>query len=137
MARCNDCNKFVSYGDPEIEISSEQVDEDLLTAEIRIALTCAECSAEIKEAVLDFEQDIDHECEEKEIDEPRYEVLSSSAEGNSRMETTGKNGKPIKARYARTYYGADLTFDVQCAWCDETFTVGGDVEEQASGFEEL
>lgn len=138
MARCNDCNKFVSYGDIEAEIVGEQVDEDVLTAEVTITLTCAECGSGLKEVTTDFEHSIDHTCEGAEVEGDVFEIVSSDASGTDRLEDKDKKGKPIKNhRYMRTFYGADLTFEVQCNRCKETFEIVGNVEEQASGFMEL
>lgn len=138
MARCTDCNKFVSYGDIQTEIVDERVDGDMVIIEVRIVLTCADCGAELKEATLEFEQEIDHECASAETDEERYEITASSADATDRRQTKDRHGKPIKnPRYAKQFYGASVAVGVKCRWCGETFDVSGDVEEQASAFEEL
>lgn len=137
MARCNDCNRFVSYGDIEAEIESELVDNNAVVAEIRITLTCADCGSALKEAQLEFEQDINHECKGEESEYERYEILSSDATGNERRQTTGKGDKPVPYRYQKQFYGADVSFEVRCNWCGEDIPVAGVVEEQASAFEEM
>lgn len=137
MARCNDCNKFVSYGDIQAEIVSEQVDNDTVTVEVRIALPCADCGAELKETTLTFEQEIDHTCEAEPGEGEQYEITGSSADGTDRRQTIDKQGKPItNYRYQKQFYGASVAVEVQCNWCSETFDVSGDVEEQASAFDE-
>src|SRR5688500_1352238 len=63
MARCNNCAKMVSYNteeDPEANQEPE-VHENKVTAEYRRVLTCADCSTELKEALLEFEMDIVNE----------------------------------------------------------------------------
>lgn len=137
MARCNDCNKFVSYGEPEIEVMDEHAEENALTANVRIALTCAECSGELKEADLDLSVEFEHECEEPKEGE-QYEVEAWEAISSERRQTTDAKGKLIKNyRYQKSFYGADITFTVRCLWCDEVIIFDGAVEEQASGFMEI
>jgi len=138
MARCADCNKFVSYGDIQTEIVSEQADDDLLTIEVRIALTCADCGAEVKETTLEFSEEINHDCEAEPGEGDQFEITASSADATERRQDKDRHGKPIKSsRYAKQFYGASVAAEVKCNWCGETFDVSGDVEEQASAFEEM
>ena len=191
MARCPDCNKFVSYDeDYEPEVSDEAVNIDgegedataTITATIRIALPCAECSTELAETSLDWEYEItaqDHthtatptDCEHCEgsgymmdgvpaqeeddnaeecgycdgtghqpmVDDGTdlYEIERVDATAAVRYNTVDRKGKPIKrSRYQAKYYGADLEADITCNFCDTTFTVTDNVEEQASAMESM
>jgi hypothetical protein len=152
MARCPDCNKFVSYGDIETEIENEEISDTTLSANVTVYLTCGDCGTQLRQACLDFEEEIDHECTEEAIAaatakrgkpfdadvDDQFEITNSNAEGCDRAETKDRNGKVIKSsRYMKTYYGADLEFTVKCHKCDAEETVNGNVEEQASGFDEV
>lgn len=129
--RCPDCSKFVSFDQQEPEIEAD-LDGETVTGTVRLVLACAECGGELKEANLDFEADVDHECGNEE-----YEITDTSGDVNDRYETTDKNGKPISPRYQKHYYGADISITVHCSGCDEDIAVSALVEEQASGFDEL
>lgn len=62
MARCPDCNKFVSFEEVEPEVNSLEVDSSgYVTAEIRIVNECADCSTELREANLDLSANADFE----------------------------------------------------------------------------
>jgi hypothetical protein len=58
--RCPECSKFVAYDDgTDPEVDSVEVDEDgNVSGNVRIVLTCAECSTELKEATFDIEGSI-------------------------------------------------------------------------------
>jgi hypothetical protein len=59
--RCEQCQKFVSYDDStDPEVNNLEVDDaGRISGEVRIVLTCDECSTELKEASfeIDFEPD--------------------------------------------------------------------------------
>ena len=135
MARCSYCNKLVSYGEPEIEVSDERVEDGVAMASVRVALTCAECGSEVKEANLDFEESMDHDCEKAQ--EPDYSHSSTDWTATERVDRRMKNGKPSHHKTWRTYYGANVQMVFVCDHCGQQVEVGGTVEEQASGFEEL
>jgi hypothetical protein len=63
MARCPDCNKFVSYDDGDVDVQSEDVESDEVRVEVRIVKTCAECGTELKEATLELHGPFEHDCE--------------------------------------------------------------------------
>ena len=147
MARCPDCNKFVSYDEStEPEVSSEEIDDDgQLTAEVRVVLACAECGGELKEANLTFEASVQHECEkDAEVlpdwneGDDKLSIDSIEAEFQSRQQDTDAKGKPIKnPRYMKTFYGACVTANVKCNRCGEEVEVNGCVDEQDSAFDDL
>ena len=63
MARCPDCNKFVSYDDGDVDVQSEDVESGEVRVEVRIVKTCAECGTELKEATLELHGPFEHDCE--------------------------------------------------------------------------
>ena len=61
--RCPQCEKMVSYGDPEMEVTNEEVDnEGNVTISVRMALTCADCGEELKDNEFELSTEIEHEC---------------------------------------------------------------------------
>jgi hypothetical protein len=132
--RCPDCQKFVSFDsetDPEVNV--ESVDEEgVVTGDVRIVNTCAECGTELKEASLDVEEDFseevaEHRKERKDAGEPDedHDELTVETDDGSRfdeMQDTDRHGKKIKrARYMKHLYGAEVEITVECK-CGEKFT---------------
>lgn len=148
--RCPDCNKFVSYDEQEPELDV-QLDGATIEGTCRVVLPCAECGGELKEYTFDISVDVEseHTCPAEEPeegwpeDEEQFELISENADFLSDLQTEywdrkAKKMRPIKNyRYARTYYGATLTFDVKCLRCEEEFGITEEVKEQASAFDEL
>jgi hypothetical protein len=190
--RCPDCNKFVSYGEAEVEVSAEELNEDAVSAEVRVMLPCAECGTELKEANLTAEEDLDHACAPEDSEKRHYiasdkdprvatckqcnsvfnldsehwcdELKAATGEdeqftldqvdgvptdrrdmfktvATTKAERAAGAGptkqKPIPARSQVQYYGAEVTFDLTCHRCGERFQVQIEVEETASGYDEL
>lgn len=141
--RCPDCNKFVSYDEPQCEVSTVEVCDDAVRANVTVQLNCADCGGTLKDAEIEEQVDIDHTCgEEKNPDfeegDDQYEVENEGdAEGTNRVQTTDRRGKPIKShRYMKTFYGFSLEPEIKCKKCNETFYVTLTGEEQASSFNE-
>lgn len=145
MARCPDCNKFVPYDEPQVEVNTVEVDGTTVTADVRVVLACGECGTELKDMEFNESVEIEHVCgdpvdgHEPDPDADGYEIESEGdGEGDSRVQTTDRNGKQIKnSRYMKTFYGFTLTPTCKCNKCGETFDVELKGEEQASGFNEL
>ena len=138
--RCPNCNKFVPYDEPQVEVSSSDVQGETVTGSVRIVLCCADCNEELKDAELDFEMTIEHECPKaKKDDEPEFELEGDvDATATDRYQDKDRHGKPIKSmRYQKHFYGAELTATVKCTKCEEIISVETTVEEQARGFNEL
>ena len=149
--RCEQCNKFVSYDEPECEVNSVDLSGDMVTASVTVNLNCAECSQQLKTAEIEAENQVEHEClpEDKRPEgqkgdesyvegEDQYEVEDEGdAEGTSRTETKDRNGKPIKSsRYMKTFYGFSMEVNIICRKCGESVSVSLEGEEQASAFDE-
>lgn len=141
--RCPNCEKFVSYDEPEVEIEEGEISEAgenkfKADAQVRIVLKCAECGEELKEANEDIEIEFEHKCTESDFAVEELSLNDVSGEGYSRVETSDKRGKKIKnPRYMKTYYGAEVTFDIGCGLCGEDLVGSEKVECQASAFDEL
>ena len=139
MARCPDCNKFVSFEEQDPEVNDLEVDEGgHVTANVRIVNACGDCGTELTEANLDLETDVKipkgHTGEGHEL-----EVEEDGAERTSRSGNFKKGVfVPGGGRYAKTFYGAQVSFSVTCE-CGKLEAVTGELEgdEQASGMESL
>jgi hypothetical protein len=135
--RCPTCEKFVSYGDGEVEIEDSDVGSDgTVTVSVRVVLPCGDCGEELKECSMELEHQIEHDCLlDEDVD---FELEDVEAEFSDRQEMKDRNGKPIKsARYRRTYYGATITGTVHCKKCGDDIEFEETVEESASSFDEL
>jgi hypothetical protein len=142
--RCPNCNKFVGYTDPEVEIQSTDLDENHATVTARVVLKCAECGDELKDAEITSEVSITHDCpdenEKGETPEAEFEWDDEPTEGEAsdRTETKDRNGKQIKnSRYMKRFYGFSACGSVKCVHCGDVINLDFDGEEQASGFNEL
>ena len=134
MARCPSCNRFVGIGLAEPEVDNLDADipdlalpeEGVLTGEVRLVKTCAECDEELEEANLSIEEEftLKHEggCEGGGLTAEGDLVSSDRVEG--------------AGRGAKTFYGAKGTVTVSCS-CGAEVEVKVSVEEQASAFESL
>lgn len=152
--RCPDCNKFVSYDEPEVECDGVDINGDSVSVSVRVALNCAECGTTLKEATIEGECMIEHICKpvEERIgetflpqseltfkeDEEQFEIEDEGiGEGTDRLETKDRNGKLIKNyRYMKKYYGFSISPEIRCRKCGEFFSVTIEGEEQASCFDE-
>lgn len=150
--RCPDCNKFVSYDEPQCELNSVEVDGGNVNASVTVSLNCQECGNTLKDAEIDTDVEFHHECKPeaerdkdckpdpdyKEFGDEQFELDGDGdPEGTSRTETKDRHGKPIKlSRYMKTFYGFTMEQDVKCRKCGEVFSVTLEGEEQASGFNE-
>lgn len=140
--RCQNCGKFVSYGEPETNVDHEDINDSIVSVTTRVVLPCAECGEELKEADLEFEFDLDelHEClADEELDSAKdpYELLDVEAIEESKRITVSKTGKQIAYSNQKQYYGAKVIASVKCNRCNESFTVSDTLYKQASYFQEL
>lgn len=125
--RCNNCNKFVPYEDPhEVELENAEADSEELRITVRAVLKCGECSEELKDAEIEFTQDL-------EIDEKHTEH-SLTVEFDPEPATKSEG----KGRYAKMFYGFEGTFKIICDECGDTVAEGNSSGyEQASLMNEL
>jgi len=143
--RCPDCNKFVSFDEPQCELQSVDVSGEEVTAQVSIRLNCAECGNTLKDAEVEALATIVHTCEAdgkpdegwKEGDE-QFEVENDGEpEGCDRYQDKDRHGKPIKSsRYMKHFYGFTLETGLHCCKCGENFGINLEGEEQAGSFNE-
>lgn len=108
MARCNQCNKFVGVEEADPEVNSLEIDSDgRVSAEVRIANNCPECSSEMKEASFDVDLEADIEDGHVGVEGHELSVEEGSLERTQR--STGKG------RGTRTFYGFELTATITCS----------------------
>lgn len=130
MARCNNCNKFVSIEEQDPEVNGLEVDDDgNVTAEVRIVNACADCGDELTETTFNMEGkvDLDHNSQ------PGKEHELSAEEDGDSERTTRTEGK---GRGLRTFYGAALECEVTCT-CGATSTLRLSDDIQASRMDSL
>jgi hypothetical protein len=109
----------------EPEINDLSYDDGEISLTVRLVKTCMECGEELAEAYPEATATIDHledHLDSIEVDEINIEQVD-------RMEGHG--------RYAKMFYGADVTVEWKCHKCGKGDTVEMHVEEQASYFDEL
>jgi hypothetical protein len=155
MARCPDCNKFVSLDseqDPECSLDVDESGE--VTGSIQIANACAECGTEMFTAEFDAATGPDaiirtedsmtladwlKRCQEfkatgalaeDEDDEIEMEVDEGDMERTTRTEGKGRG--------TRTFYGARVGFTVKVTFRGATSEFEGSVEDdiQASSMDQ-
>lgn len=138
MARCNDCNKFVSYGDPEIETNLDaNIDETdgsvQVTGDVSCTLTCGDCGSQLKQTSFDVDENVPFEGMKLTDATHEVEVETSSEEGTSRTEGKGRGLK--------TFYGVNIEITVTAKPKEgdaepQTVTINFTDDTQASSFED-
>jgi hypothetical protein len=155
MARCPDCNKFVSLDssqDPEVTVDVDETGE--VTCAFQIANACEQCGTEMYTAEFDTSVNADaivrvedsmtladwlKRCQEfkatgamaeDEDDEIDLEVDEGDLERTSRTEGKGRG--------TRTFYGARVGFTVKVTFRGATSEFEGSVEDdiQASSMDQ-
>lgn len=133
--RCPDCNKFVSYADPEAEVESEELISGEVCIEVRVSLPCAECSTELKEAYLTYEETVEcPNCGKEHLDELSMEEVDAAGQEIYEDAFSEKTGKKLK--HQKKFYGAEVNFTIHCDKCGESEQHTGYVQELPESFEE-
>lgn len=119
MARCGDCNKFVSLdSDSDPEINLDVGEDGAVSGDVRIENNCAECGTTLRSCTFDVAVSAD------EIKDENGKTLASWLEGltpqgresvsfeieEGNVERTSRTEG--KGRGVRTFYGALVEFDV-------------------------
>lgn len=140
MARCNDCNKFVSYDeDTEPEVDGGSFTDNEYNGDVSRVLNCADCGSELRRGTFSLQHDLtdalaedERECpghegddepedrDDKDADDTahEWEIVDETAENNDRTVTTDRHGRQIKkARYFTTMRGVTLTVQAKCGRC--------------------
>lgn len=149
--RCPDCNKFVPYGEAEVEVDDpEFVPEDSkLTIDFSISLPCEECSQELKSGSDTAEVEIlpEHFTPGDAVGEdaeslkiPTMTFCPGSEDGKHEWEWEHEENVDVrtegKGRGTKTFYGADVEVSGACDHCKSTITRNVDCFIQASSLEE-
>lgn len=129
--RCPDCNKFVSFDDPEVEVDSVDIADGFVNASVTVNLNCADCGTQLKTGTIETDVVVDIP-EGHDGDGHDIEVEFDEAEGTSRSD--GKPGTP--SRYRRTFYGFSGTAKVTCSCGQMEIDVEVADDMQASSFDE-
>lgn len=130
--RCDQCNKFASYDDStEPEVDVDLNDDGSFSGNVRIVLTCADCSQELKEAQFDFDGKV-----------PEEIVKAHSGEGHSLNLDVGDNELTSRSegsgRYMKTFWGYRAALDLSCMCSnDGLWTKEFTDDIQASHMDEL
>jgi hypothetical protein len=111
--RCPDCSKFVSM-ETEVEEPTVDLNGTSVSCEVHIARNCADCGTELKSADLSLECDLLEVCEdlkdcfnEDGTDKDGHD-LTLKEDGMEPLEEGG-------GRYAKSYFGATVSFTVTCS----------------------
>jgi len=124
MPRCPSCNKFAALDtseDPEVSLEIDE--EGTISGDVRIANKCEEDGEELAEANFSIElgEQPTEIAEHLEIALPGGEKHHLSIKEVSANRTDRSKGK---GRGTKTFYGAEVTFEVTCT-CDTSFTYEG------------
>src|SRR5438045_7117871 len=119
--RCPDCNKFVSYDEPQCEVASVSLDGESVSASVTVQLNCQDCGTTLKDAEIEAQAEFQHECtapraKDWKANQEQFEIENDGdAEGTSRTQNTDRHGKPIRlSRYMKTFYGFTLEPEIKC-----------------------
>lgn len=142
MNHCAQCRKFVSFepGEPEDQglqvtvevVEGERSHEVSLSGCVRLTLTCADCSAELAETTLEFEESwtLEHtdECQS-------FDPADSSCIDENTPEIELEEDSTGKGMYSKHFWGAKVSVSVSCKECNACVEEGETIMEQASSFE--
>lgn len=145
--RCPDCSKFVSFNEPEAEVTGEEVRivavgpkcSVNISAEVRVYLSCGDCGTELKETNISVDEDMTTDANGVSLDIREGDELELDEVLTDPIDEGG-------GRYAKRYYGALVTFRVRHkrgdewdneAGIDTAFDLEVEAKEAASYFEEM
>jgi len=141
--RCPDCSKFVSFEDGDVDVSSEEMDDNIINITVRIVKLCAECGTELKEGEIEIEQEVLETKEDGEEVEHGTNADGLALDGHeltiARVELDNDQWSKGKGRWTETFYGVsgDVTVKCSCGWV-HTVAIGvKDNAMPASGMDEL
>lgn len=123
--RCPDCNKFVSYGEAEIQSVEDQgeLKGGRIAIEAEITIPCGECGTALKEGRVEGELKTALPawctCETAEkwewVDGPEGKPFERA------VISVGKKGRPLKKHINE--YGATITGKIHCEGCQQSVDV--------------
>ncbi len=95
MPYCSSEGKFAGFEDePEVEIESEDCDEDAARFEVSVHRLCASCGDDSTQTYLELEAPFNHECEDLDDSTPLPEMCHQWSRGCStyRPYSAGRRG---------------------------------------------
>ena len=145
--RCTDCGKFVSFGEPEVEVLESGVsdDGDEVTAEVQVALPCAECGQTLREGALEAAEQVDHDCDLAAVvshqlkTTPRERLGTDDVDravADREIEVVECSAIPVENSGKPSTYGASVLWQFSCSACGAVIETSTDVVEPASYYEE-
>jgi hypothetical protein len=145
--RCPECQKFASYGEPQVEALDFGSEEDRVTAEVQVTLVCADDDTELKQGTLEVTFGVEHTCDLEAVvvrllKETPPDRLGTDdvdkAVADREFEVIDCNVSPLEGmKGKKNLYGATVEWTVTCSACDATVEVSTELEEEASAFEEI
>ncbi len=148
--RCNDCNKFVSNGEPEATVENgEDFEVELsegklivkVSPEVRVVIPCGECGRELKDTTFSCELETEHTCDKLPKEEPDEGITiegTVEVEAIDDYQTKDRHGKEIKnPRYQTHLYGASVVATATCPFCQGQIEITESDSVAASGMDEL
>jgi ribosomal protein S27E len=139
--RCDGCEgKFGALGDPEVEIESEESNEEILSVDVRLDVSCANCGNEFMQGFANVETTVDVDTHDETCkvtaedgtvvtfasDRDRFDALIKAEREfditNAEAEATFEEEK------RRRFYAITVRFDVKCSTCGDEFKLTGDSE---------
>lgn len=123
MARCENCNKFVSYDEPEVESIEAGGDPDVtvtddkynvyVEGDVRVVLNCADCGSELKSTDIDWACNVDLALVKPDLEPSLLDDFSSVRKCYEiEIEVTDEQGDTRtegKDRGRKTFYGFAAT----------------------------
>ena len=113
MARCNDCNKFVSFGDLDVSDVTVEIVEDQVSMTGTVYRPCADCGNNLKSTEVESVADLEEAFLQEGIrdsDKVEYELEDEFPEirENSRTQDVDRKGRKILSpRYMKTFIGVE------------------------------
>ena len=135
--RCPDCCKFVSMDtetEPEFDEPSAEDVIAVCTVDVRITNNCADCGTELKEANFSLELE---GAEPGDGEKTPHENCKGELTLDFVCERSDRSDSAKNPRYARTFYGVEVTVEVKCEKCGFKHNAVVSDECQASGMDEL
>jgi len=145
--RCPECGKFATYGEPQVEVQDFGVSDERATAEVAVTLVCGEDDTELKQGTVEASAEIEHTCELEAVVAHLLTTVEpeklgtddvDKAVADREFEATDCTAEALEgARGKKNLYGATVTWTLECSACGEGVEVTGEIEEEASAFEEV
>jgi len=137
MARCNSCNKFVSYDseqEPDVRVDVDET--GYVDGSVTISNACAECGQEMTSCEFSVEADFSEDTKEHKGAGHDLSV-ELDASRTDRFENKTRTGKKIRnSRYMKHMYGAEGEITVSCT-CGSEWRKPWSDEVQSSGMDEV